>query len=180
MKPNDVIPVKKEFLFILKIVGIMVASIGSAFLVLSLLLYKNVGMSFKGAFQAMAAVYERLNIYIILAVLVQLVFSTIIVYLSALLYSHKIAGPVYRLKMILQGYLDGDCPDSVRFRQHDFLPGVAHWFTDFFTFLGKRKKQLNEAEQLAVRLKQPGLSQEEKNKILEDLDSLVKRLEGEV
>jgi hypothetical protein len=152
MKAKEVIPIKKEFLFVAKIVITMVVSAASALAILYLLLNKSVDISYRNAFQTMAGVYKKINIYIIAVAFTQLVFSSVLVCLFALFYSHKIAGPMFRLKAVLQQYMAGEAIDKVSFRSTDFISGVSKLFTDFFVFLGKRKKLLAEGESLAERL----------------------------
>jgi hypothetical protein len=142
MKAKEVIPIKKEFLFVAKIVITMVVSAASALAILYLLLNKSVDISYRNAFQTMAGVYKKINIYIIAVAFTQLVFSSVLVCLFALFYSHKIAGQ----------YMAGEAIDKVSFRSTDFISGVSKLFTDFFVFLGKRKKLLAEGESLAERL----------------------------
>lgn len=176
MKARDLIPVKKEFLFITKMGITIVVSAAVALGLLYLFLSTPVGVEFKNAFQTISGVYDRMNVYVIGAVLVQLIFSSVIVFVIALFFSHKIAGPMFRLKAVLQEYLGGKEIEKVSFRSTDFIPGVSGLFTDFFTFLGKRKKRLAEAESLAGRLKEA--SGKEKEELVIKLQSILKELEG--
>lgn len=176
MNARDLIPVKKEFLFLTKMAITIGVSAAIALGLLYLFLSTPVGVDFKSAFQTISSVYDRMNIYVIGAVLVQLIFSSVIVFAIALFFSHKIAGPMFRLKAVLQEYLGGKEIEKVSFRSTDFIPGVSGLFTDFFSFLGMRKKRLAEAESLAVQLK--GASGEEKEELLKKLQSIIKELEG--
>ena len=176
MKAKEVIPIKKEFLFITKIAITMVLSIVAALAVLYLFLNKPVDISYRAAFQTIAGIYDKMNLYIVLAVLVQLIFSSVVVYLVALFYSHKIAGPMYRLKMVLHEYMDGKDIEKVSFRKTDFIPGVSRLFTNFFIFLGKRKKLLAEGEQLVEELSR--VSGKEREALVQQLETIVRELEG--
>jgi hypothetical protein len=100
----------------------------------------------------------------------------VVVYFTAVYYGHKIAGPMYRLKMVLQEHMAGKKTVKVVFRKTDFIPGVSGLFTNFFTFLGKRKQLLEEAESLADQL--PRAAGEEKDTLLKRLESLIAELEG--
>jgi hypothetical protein len=66
--------------------------------------------------------------------------------------------------------------EKVAFRRTDFISGVSRLFTEFFTFLGKRKQLLEEAESLAERL--PRASGEEKDALLKRLKLLAAELES--
>lgn len=176
MKAREVIPIKKEFLFVTKMAITIVVSAAAALGLLYLFLSKPVDIAYRDAFQTISGIYHKMNIYVIGAVLIQLIFSSVIVFAIALFFSHKIAGPMYRLKMVLQEYLGGEEIEKVSFRRTDFIPGVSRLFTHFFIYMGKRKKQLAEAEALAARLKEtPG---KEREKLLKQLQAMVKELEG--
>jgi hypothetical protein len=176
MKAKELIPVKKELVFITRIALTIIASAVVSLAILYLFLSKPLDISYKSAFQLMAAVYREMNVYIITAVLVQLIFSSIIVYFIALLYSHKIAGPIFRLKAVLQQYMEGEEIEKVSFRRTDFIPGVSRIFTNFFTFLGNRKKLLVEGEALAAKLKEAGGPEKEAVRLR--LRAIVRELEG--
>ena len=52
-----------------------------------------------------------------------------------LLYSHRIAGPLYRLTQDLKGMTEGKAIRDVRFRKGDFFPEIAEAFN---AFIGSR------------------------------------------
>lgn len=176
MKAREVIPIKKEFLFITKMGITIVVSVAVALGLLYFFLSTPVDVDFRSAFQTISSIYDRMNFYVIGAVLVQLIFSSVIVFAIALFFSHKIAGPMFRLKAVLQEYLGGKEVEKVNFRSTDFIPGVSRLFTDFFIFLGKRGKLLAEGEALAGQLKET--SGEEKEELVKKLQSIVTELEG--
>ena len=176
MSNDTLIPVKKELSFVAKTVFVMITSTAASLAILYFFLSKSVSSDYKSAFQMLAATYDKLNVYIIIAILVQLVFSMILIYMLALLYSHKIAGPVYRLKMVLQDYMAGKAPQSVGFRQSDFITAVSTWFTDYFSFLRKRQRLLTEGETLLQQY--PHQNVPEKEACLRRLNEIVAELEG--
>jgi hypothetical protein len=176
MKAGEVIPVKKEFMFISKLAIAMVISVAVALGLLYFFLSKPVDVIYRNAFQTISGIYNRMNLYVVGAVLVQLIFSSVMVFVIALFFSHKIAGPMFRLKMVLQEFLSGEEIEKISFRQTDFIPGVSGLFTDFFGFLGKRKKLLAEAEALSARLRVMG--GKEREEVLKRLQSILVELEG--
>ncbi len=141
-------PETKELSFIIKLVSIIVLTSLLSFGVLYLFMDKWVGSDYRTAFQVISASYARMNYYIIAAVLLQFVISSFVVFFLALRYSHKIAGPMYRLKLRVRQFLNGEHVEDVCFRKTDFLHEVAESFSDFFRFLEKRKKLLEEAREL--------------------------------
>ncbi|MCP4217815.1 MAG: hypothetical protein GY765_24450 [bacterium] len=177
MKAGELIPVKKEFTFLFKIAAVMVVSAAAALTILHLFLDKDVGASYQSAFKLLAETHDKMNFYIVIAVLVQLVFSSLLVYFISLYFSHKIAGPVYRLRIVLQQYIDGEDIKKVSFRDTDFIPGVSKMFTKFLNFMGERKTMLEEAEQLARQLNAKETPEADRRNICERLQGLVAKLE---
>ena len=150
---------RKELTFIMKLVLVIGTASLLSFGVLYLFMDKWVGTDYGTGFQVISGAYRMMNYYIATAVLVQLIVSCIIVFILALHYSHKIAGPMYRLKLVVQRYLNGEDIEKVSFRKTDFLHGVAGNFTDFFDFLRRRKSLLKETHKL---LEKADLHDEEK------------------
>jgi hypothetical protein len=72
--------------------------------------------------------------------------------------------------------MQGEEIEKVSFRRTDFIPGVSRLFTHFFTFLGKRKKLLEEGEALAAKLKEAEGTEQEAMRL--KLRSIVRELEG--
>ncbi|MGB2906937.1 MAG: hypothetical protein WBB73_07540 [Candidatus Aminicenantaceae bacterium] len=170
MKSAAIIPLKKEILFVLKILSVMVLSIGISLAVLFIFLNKELEGSYGGAFQAISDLLQDLNHFIVIAVLAQFLCSSILICLLGLLYTHKIAGPVFRLKMILKRFQAGEEPEAISFRKTDFLAGVAGSFNGFFVFLDTRHKTIEEAETLLKQLDSGGgKGDPEKLKRMEDL-----------
>ncbi|MCJ7681908.1 MAG: hypothetical protein MUP70_14350 [Candidatus Aminicenantes bacterium] len=166
MKNNSLIPPKKEVLFIFKLIMIFITGSALALLVLYLVLNKNIGDSYSGAVKTITVVTQRINLYILAAIGIQLVFSSILVFIVTLLYSHKIAGPVFRLKAVMQRYSEGELPDSFAFRKTDFLSSVPEWFNDYFVNVRQRNAQIETAEQLTREyIKGGGKDKEQRIKI---------------
>ena len=134
----------KEIFFISKLVFVNIISSCLSFGVMYLLMDKWVGKDYRTAFQVISAAYDQVNFYIATAVLAQFVISCLIVCFLALHYSHRIAGPIYRIKLTVRQYLQGQDIKKLSFRNTDFFHGVAENFTDFFNLLQKRKKFFEE------------------------------------
>ena len=141
-------PWGKELTFMAKLVAVIAGASLLSFGILYLTLDTWVGADYGTAFQIMSAAYQRMDYYIALAVLAQLVISCLVVFFLALHYSHKIAGPMYRLKTAIQSYARGDAVARVAFRSTDFLHEVAEQFTAFFTALERNKKIFAETRRL--------------------------------
>lgn len=176
MKTAEIIPLKKEILFILKILAVIILSIGISLALLFIFLNKDLENSYGGAFQTISDILQNLNYIIVIAVLAQLLFSSILICLLGLLYTHKIAGPVFRLKMILKRVKAGEEPEAISFRKADFLAGVAGSFNRFFVFLNTRQETIEEAETLLTRLDSEGVKGDPAK--LKKLEALLAELES--
>ena len=150
MKSTDLIPVRTEVWFILKLILVIVVSMAISLAFLHVLLFLRVGDLDSRTYEEATKIYLNLDLYIFLALLIQFSFSMIVVTMLTLIYSHKIAGPVFRLKQVINKYLEEGEPGNVKFRDNDFLPGIASGFNQFFSWLSKRKKliiRLSELEE---------------------------------
>jgi len=148
MKNDEIIPRKDEIFFILKLIAIIIVSLSVSLMILFVFLDKNLGGSYPSAFKVISEIFNRINLYILLAVFAQLCLSSILLFIVALLFSHKIAGPMFRLKRLLKHFGDEQEQDGISFRRSDFLSGVSRWFSDFFTLNKKRESLYTEAESL--------------------------------
>lgn len=141
-----------EISFIIKLTLIIVTTSLLASAVLYFFMDAWVGSDYGAAFKIVSEVYARMNYYIATAVLLQFTISSIVIFFFALHYSHKIAGPMYRLKLTVRQYLKGEEIEKVTFRKTDFFHGIAEHFTDFFCFMMHRKKRFEEITQLLEKL----------------------------
>lgn len=64
-----------------------------------------------------------------------LILAAIVIFIS-----HKIAGPLYRLKMYMDKVSKGDLSVKLKFRDHDEIHDVAESFNDMVESLKKPKK----------------------------------------
>jgi hypothetical protein len=76
-------------------------------------------------------------------------FAGLFVY--ALLFSHRIAGPVYRINAVLRMLLRNDYPESVRFREHDYFHPTAELLTELSRKLSGRQAPPGPPEEPAER-----------------------------
>ena len=148
MKNRELIPIKKELFFLLKTVFIIIISIGVGTLTLYILLNKETGNTYSSAFKIITEAYNSVNYYIGIAIILQAILSILVVYFIALYFSHKIAGPMFRLKMKIKEYIDGENIDKISFRETDFLPGVSSLFTHFLLHHKNRKQLILDSENL--------------------------------
>lgn len=150
MKSEDLIPIRNEMFFIVKLILVILLSLAISLAILHVFLIIRVGDLDTRTYEEATKIFLNLNLYIFFALLIQFCFSMIVVTMLTLLYSHKIACPVYRLKQVLNQYLEHGKPGQIKFRENDFLPGVAAGFNGFFAWFSERKKlilRLSELEE---------------------------------
>ena len=80
------------------------------------------------------------------ALLLALLIALVVV-LQIIQWSHRVAGPEFRLKRILREMIAGRYPESVRLRKHDCLKGLAETLTLLARALRERRQA--HADQLA-------------------------------
>lgn len=73
-----------------------------------------------------------------------LLFFIILAILIGIVFLHRVAGPVYRFRMILQKIAHGDIPDDMRLRDKDYFKEVALEFNNVFKSLRRKKMLANE------------------------------------
>lgn len=66
-----------------------------------------------------------INVFVRPALLISAVVGFLISCLAGLLYSHRIAGPVYRIKNTIDEVLEGKSPAVIVLRKHDELKDLA-------------------------------------------------------
>lgn len=120
---------------------------------------------------------------LIQTVVVVMIFASIATIAATLLFSHKIAGPLYRFKKTIQTLSGGDFSSDFQIRHSDQLQDLAN---DFNEMIRKVRKQLNilKADFVSLKKKLDGISEHEISdnkrphlnelkKIAEDFDKLV-------
>jgi hypothetical protein len=83
---------------------------------------------------------DALRIYAhttLVATVVSIVFSAVFVIMIATYLSHKIAGPVYRLRQHMLGVMAGEPPRELTFRAGDQLADVSETFNALMRHLGE-------------------------------------------
>lgn len=100
-------------------------------------LYKEEGASYVESYRIIsslrqAILYKAAAIYVTTSLFI---FAGIVV--ISLLYSHRIAGPLYRLGMFACRIKDGDLSENVRLRQRDVLHPLAEDLNSIISTYGK-------------------------------------------
>lgn len=125
-------------------------SVGSAALAISVFLAANVYFFWKlkkmgvdlglkadsPFFQFIGQQEQKLFFIFAVAAAVTFVFLTV----RAILFSHKIAGPLYKLHRHMKGIAEGQAATPVQFREKDFFPELADAFNAQLGRIDETKK----------------------------------------
>ncbi len=125
MNSKRLIPVGREIRFIGVSVLVLLAGIGLGLTVILMAFSQQLSSDFAEAHRALFRLNQHATVVFLVAVLLQTAISLLLIYMLALRYSHRISGPMYRVRMVLTDYLHGRSAQSVRFRSGDFLLPVA-------------------------------------------------------
>src|SRR3990172_1344238 len=113
------------------------------------------------------------------ALLLALLIALVVV-LQIIQWSHRVAGPEFRLKRILREMTAGRYPESVRLRKHDCLKGLAETLTLLPRALRERRQaQADQLAQLQGKVQECTArvrSGERPEVVLAQLEALAKRV----
>lgn len=150
-----------EWKFVGKFAGIVLAGLGGTVLSLYLALPKGEATSFGEVIRSLMMADNALSRAIVVALAAEAVVISAAVALTTVLTSHKIAGPVYRLKVALDelGRAQGVRP--IRLRKNDQLRKSAESFNTMHAGLQERFRSLGKAcqdvaEAAARQVESPG------------------------
>ncbi len=113
-------------------------------------LYLYLNRPFGGDYLVAITELDRLRLAVrwavTISVLVQLVVFSLLIFLIALFWTHKIAGPLYRLRLTFERLADGDWTPMAKVRDGDQLQGIPTVVNEGLSTLRKnaavRKKEL--------------------------------------
>ena len=100
---------------------------------------------------------------------VSLVFliATVVFTVTGVFFLHRVAGPVYRFRMLLNRLGSGEIPADIRLRQNDYFSEVASEFNVLFKSLRQKKMIAKEISGSLDKIDLDKLSDEAKRAVLE-------------
>lgn len=134
-----------EWKFVGKFAGIVLAGLGGTVLSLYLALPKGEATSFGEVIRSLVTADNALSRAIVVALVVEAVVISAAVALTTVLTSHKIAGPVYRLKVALDELSLAQGARPIRLRKNDQLRKSAESFNTMQAGLQERFRSLGNA-----------------------------------
>lgn len=133
-------PLQREYTLIM--IGMMMA----VSLLCSFVIHSTMKSAFMGSPYHIGKVnpYEILsevNNLLVIRVSITLFLSTMAATIVGIVFLHRVAGPVYRFRVILKRMaMGGDVPSDVRLREKDYFKEVAVEFNNVFKVLREKKK----------------------------------------
>jgi len=170
-----------EWKFVGKFAGIVLAGLGGPVLSLYLALPKGEATSFGEVIRSLVTADNALSRTIVVALVAEAVVISAAVALTTVLTSHKIAGPVYRLKVALDELALAQGARPIRLRKNDQLRQSAESFNTMHAGLQERFRSLDEAcgkiaDAAPKRTEPPGDREKAKAEI-ERLESVLGRFD---
>lgn len=150
-----------EWKFVAKFAGIVLAGLGGTALSLYVVLPRGEAASFGEVIRALVTADNALSRAIAVALLVEAVVISSAVVLTAVLASHKIAGPLYRLKVAANELVRARGVRPIRLREYDQLRKTEESFNAMLAGLQDRFRSIDEAcgniaDAAAKRTRSPG------------------------
>lgn len=134
-----------EWKFVGKFAGIVLAGLGGTVLSIYLAFPKGEATSFGEVIRSLMMADNALSRAIVVALVAEAVVISAAVALATVLTSHKIAGPVYRLKVALDELARAQGVRPIRLRKNDQLRKSAESFNTMHAGLQERFRSLRKA-----------------------------------
>lgn len=156
-----------------KFAGIVLAGLGCTVLSLYLSLPRGGTRYYAEVIRSLATADDALSRTIVVALVVEALVISAAVVLIAVLASHKIAGPVYKLKTALDELARRQVAGPIRYRENDQLSKTAETFNAMLAGLQERFRSLGEAcEDVADAAGRPVTSSGGREELKRNIDRL--------
>ncbi len=173
---RDIIPKQKELSFILIVVGsVIIASLITGLVILGVL-NKPLSTDFHKILITINNVKEKIKYTLLISIFFQTLLSLFFLVIFALRYSHKISGPMYRLKMLVSKFVEGEGIEKVFFRQNDFLKPFEGRLTRLFSKESERRRLVKMLEE-CLKKSQKGANSLSDCEQIKDIVSRLKELD---
>lgn len=123
----------------------MLALLGLVAVILMVFVYVDTNMSLSERYPGFSTIQPVILSALVIVNLFAAVFSLVLI----LLFSHRIAGPVYNLGRVLRSVAQGDLSTEIRFRKKDFLQEIAD---DGNLALDYLRQEIGEMQKLSEEL----------------------------
>jgi hypothetical protein len=122
--------------------AILLLACGIAYGLLWSALAVQLGNSFSESFYTLKGLYQKIGLLVWFSVVLYGIVAAVLILVVALFATHKVAGPLYRLEMLIDEALRGKIPRQVRFRQSDQIQPLADAQGRLFAIFAEREDRL--------------------------------------
>lgn len=162
-----------QWKFVGKFAGIVLAGLGGTVLSLYLALPRGEARDFGEVIRSLVTADNALSRAIVVALVAEAVVISAAVALTTVLTSHKIAGPLYRLKMGVNELIRAHGVRPIRLRKYDQLRKTEESFNTMIAGLQERFRFLGEAcEDVAEAAGVPAESTGGRGRLKAEIDRL--------
>jgi hypothetical protein len=119
--------------------AVLLGACAVAYFLLYGILTVQLGSSFSDAFYALKSLYERMGLLVWFAVVLYGICAAVLILVTAMFATHKVAGPLFRLEMMIDEAMRGKIPRSVHFREEDQIKPLAEAQAWMFAAMAARE-----------------------------------------
>jgi len=126
--------------------------------------------------EVMALINARRQELLISVSILYVAFALIIFFMT-LFVSHRIAGPIFKLKRALEQAINGDYSDKIRFRKYDYFTELADTYNELMEVLqndGKLAQNSDRMKKICSRIE--NISERVEPSLKQELDGIVASL----
>ena len=154
----------------------MLILLGLVAVIMMVFVYLEYNIKLSERFPGLSSIQPVILTTLVIVNLFAAVFSLVLI----LLFSHRIAGPIYNLGGVLRGVAQGDLSGEIKFRKRDFLQEISDDGNQALEFLRQEIGDLQQvSEELVNRLEgseQTGVQSELQEEVIKDARELRDRL----
>jgi len=168
-------PLQREYTLI------MIAMMMAVSLLCSFVIHTTMKQAFAGSPYRIGRVnpydiLSEVNNLLVIRVSITLFLSVMVATVIGVVFLHRVAGPVYRFRMMLKKMAAGEIPADMRLRENDYFKEVATEFNNVFKLMREKKNTAAEAVTNLESMADSGDLNEKTRQIVQNAVQNLKRL----
>lgn len=181
---KDIISQKsfKKLVLIIFCISIFFGALSFAVLYFSL--NTNLGPHYGAAYAQISQYRESLLVKILLINLIFYLFTVTGVLFLGIFFSHRIAGPLFKVKQYAGELGDGKYENEIKFRKNDVINDLAHAFNTLALACQEKNNQLvSDLNEIEHCLKHPiakGENEAEETEVINNLSEIDAKIKAEI
>lgn len=154
----------------------MLILLGLVAVIMMVFVYLEYNIKLSERYPGLSSIQPVILTTLVIVNLFAAIFSLVLI----LLFSHRIAGPIYNLGGVLRGVAQGDLSGEIKFRKRDFLQEISDDGNQALEFLRQEIGEMQQtSEELVNRLEgsaQTGVQPEVQEEVIKEARELRDRL----